>query len=155
MLFNSPRGDERIALEMARAEESRHVSADLQICAELAHFDPELAQMVAELLDLRARRRRQPRGTRRGTHTHTAVDLGQFEDVVVSVAPEQLEARTIVGTHSEGATSAQCTVCMDDIAPGDKTRRLPCLDVFHDACISRWLAQNTTCPVCRTDVRGE
>ena len=44
----------------------------------------------------------------------------------------------------------QCCICMDTNA-GD-VRTLPCMHVFHVRCIDEWLAQNGTCPICKTKV---
>eukprot|EP00906_Rhabdomonas_costata_P008061 RCo011514 len=44
----------------------------------------------------------------------------------------------------------QCMVCLEDYAPGDAQRALRCGHHFHRACVDTWLAQNETCPICRT-----
>jgi hypothetical protein len=47
-------------------------------------------------------------------------------------------------------TEGNCTVCMVDIAAGDRAIRLPCQHVYHDSCGTRWLRDYShTCPVCR------
>ena len=52
----------------------------------------------------------------------------------------------------------ECTICQDKIKKGDQFRRLPCgitvNHCFHRDCIDPWLANNTTCPNCRSDLRG-
>eukprot|EP00884_Botryococcus_braunii_P021873 jgi/Botrbrau1/836/Bobra.0352s0031.2 len=43
-----------------------------------------------------------------------------------------------------------CSVCLGDYEKGELILRLPgCQHEFHEACIQLWLAQNTTCPICR------
>jgi hypothetical protein len=49
-------------------------------------------------------------------------------------------------------TRGRCVICLDDFESGQRVRRLPCLCTFHVACIDRHLHDNTTCPICRTDV---
>jgi len=41
-----------------------------------------------------------------------------------------------------------CTICMDAFQENHTTKRLPCMHIFHDECISRWLARANSCPIC-------
>jgi hypothetical protein len=46
-----------------------------------------------------------------------------------------------------------CSVCLDEFAVGEESRRLPCNHVFHPTCIDRWVASgHDTCPNCRANV---
>uniref|UniRef100_A0A915HT45 RING-type domain-containing protein n=1 Tax=Romanomermis culicivorax TaxID=13658 RepID=A0A915HT45_ROMCU len=47
-----------------------------------------------------------------------------------------------------------CSVCMSDYESGDALLVLPCIHNFHKLCISRWLTNKPTCPICRIDVRS-
>jgi len=49
-------------------------------------------------------------------------------------------------------SNLNCTVCLEDIVPGDTVRTLPCLHRFHTACIDRWLALHNSCPICKTAI---
>jgi len=42
-----------------------------------------------------------------------------------------------------------CSICLDDMTTGQKTRRLPCLHVFHIQCIDEWLQRSNMCPIDR------
>lgn len=46
-----------------------------------------------------------------------------------------------------------CTICLDEYAPGQVTRRLACLCIFHKECIDRYFEDNLLCPICRRDIR--
>ena len=63
--------------------------------------------------------------------------------------------------------SVHCTVCMDDLFPlasseeplereehneEESVVKLPCLHLFHHACISEWLSRSNTCPTCRYEL---
>lgn len=48
-----------------------------------------------------------------------------------------------------------CVICQDEYKVGDEIRRLPCLCCFHVDCVDRYFKDNTKCPICRVDVRGE
>ncbi|WAR53630.1 hypothetical protein PtB15_3B138 [Puccinia triticina] len=46
--------------------------------------------------------------------------------------------------------SLECAICKDTFAAGDSCMELPCKHFFHDEdCITLWLKQNGSCPVCR------
>lgn len=51
--------------------------------------------------------------------------------------------------HSEG-----CSVCQDDFNVGDTLIQLPCEHKFHEACITPWLVEHNSCPICRKPLRG-
>lgn len=49
-----------------------------------------------------------------------------------------------------------CSICMEPMNPGEPCRFLaPCRHCFHVLCSDTWLGRNTTCPVCRADLRTE
>lgn len=100
--------------------------------------------------------------------------LEHLEDVKVGLSPAALRSMpsyrfaTIAATDKATAAAAaaaeaanadadacsrRCAICMCDFEQDEEVRRLPCLDLFHAACVDHWLAEHTTCPVCRCDVR--
>lgn len=42
-----------------------------------------------------------------------------------------------------------CLVCQDVPEVGAETLSLPCLHVFHPACIEPWFKDHNSCPACR------
>ncbi|XWS24658.1 hypothetical protein CRYUN_Cryun27aG0001300 [Craigia yunnanensis] len=47
----------------------------------------------------------------------------------------------------------QCSVCLGDYQKEDKLQQIPaCGHTFHMDCIDHWLANHTTCPLCRLSV---
>jgi len=45
--------------------------------------------------------------------------------------------------------SAECGVCLAELAPESQAVQLPCRHAFHPECISKWLTQcKRTCPLC-------
>jgi len=58
-------------------------------------------------------------------------------------------------SEGEGAAAAVakeadgCVICLADFEDGERTRRLPCLHLFHAHCVDAWLASRQACPVCR------
>lgn len=56
----------------------------------------------------------------------------------------------VVFKESFSIRETQCSVCLGDYQADDRLQRLPqCGHTFHVDCIDHWLANNTTCPLCR------
>ncbi|KAF5002347.1 hypothetical protein FGRMN_358 [Fusarium graminum] len=51
---------------------------------------------------------------------------------------------------SEG--KAECTICIDEMNEGDMATFLPCHHWFHEECVTLWLKEHNTCPICRTPI---
>jgi hypothetical protein len=49
--------------------------------------------------------------------------------------------------------SRECTICLEAFMTEQELRTLPCLHMFHRECIDHWLAQNGSCPICKTVLR--
>uniref|UniRef100_A0A0G4H432 RING-type domain-containing protein n=1 Tax=Chromera velia CCMP2878 TaxID=1169474 RepID=A0A0G4H432_9ALVE len=41
-----------------------------------------------------------------------------------------------------------CPICLGEWEPGEQLRLLPCVHVFHQSCIDKWLRKNCVCPLC-------
>ena len=44
-----------------------------------------------------------------------------------------------------------CSICFDEIKEEDK-KKINCNHVFHKDCLSPWLVNENTCPLCRQTV---
>jgi rubrerythrin len=47
---------------------------------------------------------------------------------------------------------AECTICIDEMKEGDTAAFLPCSHWFHEECVTLWLKEHNTCPICRTPI---
>ncbi|CAH8546160.1 unnamed protein product [Heterobilharzia americana] len=47
-----------------------------------------------------------------------------------------------------------CSICFDDFKEAESTIVLPCTHIYHQTCVTTWLKQHGTCPVCRKDLAG-
>jgi Ring finger domain len=45
-----------------------------------------------------------------------------------------------------------CSICIARYEVGEEIGTLPCLHMFHNDCIKRWLTQSNTCPICKMTV---
>jgi len=51
---------------------------------------------------------------------------------------------------------SQCSVCLCDYEEEEELRRLPkCNHKFHITCIDQWLNNNSTCPLCRENLKPD
>ncbi|RVW80614.1 hypothetical protein CK203_044305 [Vitis vinifera] len=45
------------------------------------------------------------------------------------------------------------SICLEEMGKGSLVTHIPCLHVFHQACVSKWLMNSRpTCPACRFQV---
>lgn len=58
---------------------------------------------------------------------------------------EELESVFYEGLEKEKA----CSVCLEVLVDGNRVTKLPCLHVFHQSCVLRWLRESRLCPLCR------
>ncbi|CAK74048.1 unnamed protein product (macronuclear) [Paramecium tetraurelia] len=46
----------------------------------------------------------------------------------------------------------QCSICINNYEDGEELILLPCIHRFHKKCISEWFKNQSTCPICKTDI---
>jgi len=56
-----------------------------------------------------------------------------------------------VSTVAASSAGAQCMVCLEPMETGEQIRTLPCMHVFHKACIDRWFSEPGRPPRCPID----
>jgi len=54
-------------------------------------------------------------------------------------------------TNEEGMK--KCVICMELFDLQEVLKTLPCFHVFHNDCITEWLANNNQCPICKCSVQ--
>ncbi|KAK4217862.1 hypothetical protein QBC37DRAFT_369690 [Rhypophila decipiens] len=64
-------------------------------------------------------------------------------------AIEQLEKKKLTDDMIGSEGKAECTICIDDMQRGDEVTVLPCTHWFHGECVTLWLKEHNTCPICR------
>nr|XP_014718472.2 LOW QUALITY PROTEIN: E3 ubiquitin-protein ligase RLIM-like [Equus asinus] len=55
-------------------------------------------------------------------------------------------------SFSENNPSKSCSICITEYTEDSELCILPCSHEYHVHCITRWLAENSTCPICRREV---
>ena len=46
----------------------------------------------------------------------------------------------------------ECSICMDVFEDKDKLFKCKCNNMFHYACINKWIKSKEDCPICRTKI---
>ena len=65
-----------------------------------------------------------------------------------------LKIVTITSQHP--AHGDDCPVCLNTLEANQQLTMLhPCSHLFHQKCMSRWLKQQLTCPLCRSSLKAE
>lgn len=59
------------------------------------------------------------------------------------------EVKSSSGVCVDVKEGDRCAVCHEDYCVGDQVMDLPCDHHFHESCITPWLREHNTCPVCR------
>ena len=70
-------------------------------------------------------------------------------------AIDKLEVKEVDEKMLGGETKSRCVICVDEMSVGDKASVLPCSHFFHGECVTPWLKQHNTCPVCRRSIEPE
>eukprot|EP01059_Diplonema_ambulator_P021225 TRINITY_DN35279_c0_g1_i1.p1 TRINITY_DN35279_c0_g1~~TRINITY_DN35279_c0_g1_i1.p1 ORF type:complete len:311 (+),score=56.77 TRINITY_DN35279_c0_g1_i1:65-934(+) len=74
------------------------------------------------------------------------------EDVSRGCSAESLKKlRPATPAELENPQNTTCSVCLDEFDPTPPTI-LPCGHLFHTDCITSWLGQEKTCPLCKAEV---
>ena len=87
----------------------------------------------------------------------TPDDYGILRDELVDVPPRgAVPAYLLDLIPKRSATvTAECIICSDVLQFGAEILALRCPCEMHLACAARWLADQRSCPLCRTEVRAE
>ncbi|KAK3352363.1 hypothetical protein B0T25DRAFT_454157 [Lasiosphaeria hispida] len=69
-------------------------------------------------------------------------------------AINQLEKKKVDEKMLGAEGKAECTICIDELTKGDEVTVLPCTHWFHGECVTLWLKEHNTCPICRAPIEG-
>nr|XP_019595752.1 PREDICTED: E3 ubiquitin-protein ligase RLIM-like [Rhinolophus sinicus] len=87
----------------------------------------------------------------------TSLELDQFflvnddQNPSTGLTREQIDNLT-VRSFGKNDVLKSCSICIMEYTEGNRLRVLPCSHEYHIHCIDRWLADNSTCPICRGKV---
>ena len=76
--------------------------------------------------------------------------LGAFVVPASDAAVAGLEKQAFHAT-AEGCGVTGCAICLEEFEDGEEVTVMPCSrgHEFHPGCITEWLGQSNTCPLCR------
>lgn len=70
-------------------------------------------------------------------------------------AIEKLSKRKVQIEDLGSDGKAECTICIEELHVGDEVTVLPCKHWFHGECVTLWLKEHNTCPICRTPIEAD
>ncbi|XP_060207767.1 probable E3 ubiquitin-protein ligase RHC1A [Lycium barbarum] len=62
---------------------------------------------------------------------------------------------TVKISKKDVKSDSHCPVCKEKFSLGTQAKKLPCKHLYHSDCISPWLQQKSSCPVCRKELIPE
>ena len=77
--------------------------------------------------------------------------LDRIDDVMPATSFSEVEGFLL--TDDDGDAAHECAVCLERLQPAERVRVLPCIHVFHQKCVDKWLARSAACPTCKGGVR--
>ncbi|XP_009111809.2 E3 ubiquitin-protein ligase Praja-1 [Brassica rapa] len=97
--------------------------------------------------------------------SHETETFGSYDEIFGQVLgnssstrrPETAEELPAVNLTAEELTErglVVCAICREKLAPSERLSELPCRHYYHKDCISSWLTNRNTCPLCRHNVRN-
>lgn len=65
----------------------------------------------------------------------------------------RLPSRTLDSDDvDENGEPNSCSICLEPFRKGDRCTTLPCEHIYHTSCITEWLSNVNTCPVCKHEI---
>ena len=115
--------------------------------ASLQRTDPEDSRRWLKVEDASPGRTSDSNGRDKATHVehHVTAPSAQHHAVPPYLRAGTAPAEVHVPSHV-------CAVCLDMDTPVDMKLN-PCKHEFHAACITQWVAQNFSCPLCRQTIQ--
>jgi len=161
----------------ARFSNPRYWQAGLDFFLALEFHVPSLVEdavrwreVAMEEVDEEARHNAKQREQLRAVHEERKHNQGRFSDAVTPVTQAELlaaqgvmlisgeddrpgmsrDARNALRLVTVGEEDV-CVVCQEALPAGSKAKAMPCGHLFHDDCLSEWVAKSNSCPTCRYD----
>lgn len=118
--------------------------------------EAEASSVLSRISRMRDRSRLSSRRARHGSQIHRMPD----EAITRWAAEAQMDERAPELIHEQSPETAStdqlcCSICLENVRPGQKKRTLRCEHQFHSPCIEKWLVKANRCPVCVQPVFDE
>lgn len=77
-------------------------------------------------------------------------------DMLIKLIEEKSRTgESVTATLKVGHTVTECSICQEAFEEGATVLKLPCRHIYHVDCVTHWLEQNHTCPLCRLELPKE
>lgn len=144
-------GDVSIRIDLMQ-QKGRPVQLDMYVIRSIHHKEEEINLVRNTILELQERCLRlwHDKITKKELVAFTTEWAARrnirIDHVFIKAMEDTIATRRVI----EKKKKDMCSVCLDDYKVGEAVKRCPhCKNLIHNNCISRWLADHNTCPLCR------
>lgn len=72
-----------------------------------------------------------------------------FQQIETQIKEKEKEAESKI----KPPTYEMCVICLKDLLPNNRKKKLDCKHLFHSQCINKWIRVTPTCPLCKSEVK--
>jgi len=99
------------------------------------------------------------------------IDINEIENLMRTIRDNEINNILSQFSHQHGLLNEEkvvlknyknyfpsreeCAICQENYCCFDNLTELPCGHKFHKDCVDIWLKNNTTCPMCRHNIRND
>ena len=85
----------------------------------------------------------------------SAFGFSQNNAVTLNHLTQRTELIVLADNNITDFNEMNCSICSQEFSVGQIVRKVSsCGHFFHQACIDRWFEENSTCPICRTNLNS-
>ena len=85
----------------------------------------------------------------------SAFGFNQNTAVTLNHLTQRTELIVLADNNITDFNEMNCSICSQEFSVGQIIRKVSsCGHFFHQACIDRWFEENSTCPICRTNLNS-
>ena len=67
--------------------------------------------------------------------------------------PLEKKYAKMISVMKMGKSSKPCSICLILFKVDEVIYKLPCKHIFHKGCLDGWLKKQSSCPLCRLDIK--
>jgi hypothetical protein len=154
--FEAVRQDEQLLEDQDVASRLRRQAAQRDLRADMRESRDVRRKLAVEVLERNRLLQEMEHWVRTRDRLEQELEFMEEVEQRRGLSQEQVEAAT-EGRDAASGEEVDCRICLAPMVPGEAVlalRRCACRRAFHAACLARWLAGSSSCPLCRGQAPG-